>query len=95
MFLQAVLFQCHLEKALSFSKIGPNKLSESATWLSINAFLFEAGSRRFKSWAGQIGHNVANGLLPLRHFFEKDVLPAGASRNDVVMGPANSLHASA
>ena len=30
-----------------------------------------AGGPRFKSRAGQIGHSVANGSPPLRHFFER------------------------
>ena len=29
-----------------------------------------AGGLGFDSWAGQIEHNVANGLTPLRCFFE-------------------------
>ena len=40
-------------------------------WLSGNAFIFGAGGLRFKSWAGQIEHSVANGSPPLRHFFKR------------------------
>ena len=36
-----------------------------------NAFVSGAGGLRFKSQAGQIGHSVANGSPPLRHFFER------------------------
>ena len=44
----------------------------TASWWSIgNAFVSPAGGLRFKSSAGQIGHNAANGLPPLQHFFEK------------------------
>ena len=39
--------------------------------------LSHAGSLRFKSRAGQIGHSVANGSPLLRHFFFA-VLPTGA-----------------
>ena len=40
-------------------------------WSSGNAFVSGAGDLRFKSWACQIGHSVANGSLPLQHFFER------------------------
>ena len=40
-------------------------------WLSGNAFVSGAEGLRFKSLAGQIGHSVANGSPPLRHFFER------------------------
>ena len=46
----------------------------------------------FKSWTGQVGHSVANGLPLLRHFLERALLPG---RKDADMGPANSLHAMA
>ena len=42
-----------------------------ASWSSGNAFVSGTGSRRVKSRAGQIGHSVANGSPPLRHFFER------------------------
>ena len=42
-----------------------------ASWSSGNAFVSGAGGLRFKSRAGQIGHSVANGSPPLRHFFER------------------------
>ena len=50
------------------------------------------GGLRFKFWAGQIGHRVANARHPC------DVSSKGAvlsRHNDAEMGPANSLHASA
>ena len=43
-----------------------------------NVFVSGAGGLRFKSRADQIGHSVANGLPPIRHFFKGAVLPAGA-----------------
>ena len=42
-----------------------------ASWSSGNAFVSGARDLRFKYRAGQIGHIVANGSPPLRHFFEK------------------------
>ena len=30
-----------------------------------------AGGPKFKSWASEIGHTVADGSPPLRHFFER------------------------
>ena len=36
------------------------------------AFVSGPKGRRFKSRQGQIGHTVANGSLPLRHFFERN-----------------------
>ena len=42
---------------------------KSASWSSGNAFDSGAGSLRFISRIGQIGHSVANGSPPLRHFF--------------------------
>ena len=39
-----------------------------------NEFVSEAGGLRFKFWAGQIGHSVANGLPLLRHFFERSCI---------------------
>ena len=44
---------------------------EPASWSSGNAFVSGAGGLRFKSRANQIGHSVANGSPPLRHFFER------------------------
>ena len=44
---------------------------EPASCSSSNAFVSGAEGMRFKSRTSQIGHNVANGLPPLRHFFEK------------------------
>ena len=63
-----------------------------SSWSSGNTFVSRAGGLRFKSRAGQIGHSVANGLLPQRQFFERSWV---ARRNDAEIGPANSLHASA
>ena len=42
----------------------------NASWSSGNAFVSGAGGLRFKSRTVQIGHSVANGSPPLRHFFE-------------------------
>ena len=64
-----------------------------ASWSSGNAFASGAEGLRFKSWAGQIGHSVANGSPPLQHFFERSCV--ARTHNDVEMGPANSLHVSA
>ena len=44
---------------------------QPASWSSGNAFVSGVGGLRFKSQAGQIGHSVANGSPPLRHFFER------------------------
>ena len=57
-----------------------------------NVFVSGAGGLRFKSRAGQIGHSVANGSPPLRHFFERSCV--AHRRIDAEMGPANSLHTS-
>ena len=40
-------------------------------WSSGNVFVSGTGGLRFKSRAGQIRHSVANGLPPLRHYFER------------------------
>ena len=40
-------------------------------WSSRNALVSGAEGLRFQSRAGQIGHSVANGSPPLRHFFER------------------------
>ena len=48
------------------------KLPTGARRSSGNAFVSEVGGQRFKAWAGQIGHGVANGSPPLRHFFERN-----------------------
>ena len=45
-----------------------------AFWLSGNVLLSGAGDLRFKSQAGQIELSAANGLPPLRHFFERSEL---------------------
>ena len=42
-----------------------------SSWSSGNVFVSGAENLRFKSRAGQIGHSVANGSPPLRHFFER------------------------
>ena len=39
------------------------------SWLSGNAFVSGVGGLWFKSRAGQIRHRIANGSLPLQHFF--------------------------
>ena len=61
-------------------------------WSSSNAFVSGAGSLRFKSRSGQIGHSVANGLNRRKISSKGAALPGC---NDAEMGPANSLHASA
>ena len=61
-------------------------------WLSGNAFVIAAVGLRFKSWAGQIGYSVANSLLLLKYFFERSCF---AGCNDVEIGPANYVQASA
>ena len=58
---------------------------ETNSWSSGQPFVSEAGSLRFNSWAGQIGHSVANGLPPLRRFFERSSV--AHRRNDAEMGP--------
>ena len=45
-------------------------------WSSGNAFVFGAGGLRFKSWAGQIGHSVANGSPPQAKSTDLDKLTA-------------------
>ena len=45
-------------------------------WSSGNAFVFGAGGLRFKSWAGQIGHSVANGSPPRAKSTDRDKLTA-------------------
>ena len=39
--------------------------------ITLNAFIFRTGGLRFKSLAGQVERSIANGLPPLRHFFER------------------------
>ena len=51
-----------------------------------NAFISGTRGQWFKSRSGQIEHGVANGSPPMRHFFERAVLPA---RNDEETGSAN------
>ena len=58
-------------------------INDRPFWLSGNAFVSEAGSLRFKSRAGQIGHNVDNGLPPWEHFFKRSCVTR-ARRNTVV-----------
>ena len=64
-----------------------------ATCLSSNTFISEARGQRFKSGVGQIRHSVANGSPPLGHFFKWSCV--ARRRNNVEMGPSNSLHSSA
>ena len=47
------------------------------------------GGLRFKTRADLIGHSVAKGLPPLRHFFERSCVEGC---NDAEMDPENSLH---
>ena len=60
-----------------------------ASWSSCNAFIFVAEGLRFKSWAGQIKHSVANSS-PLRDIFSKGAMFVAWCK-DTEMGPANSL----
>ena len=53
-----------------------------------NALICGAGGPKFKSRAGQIESSEANGLPPLRHFFERSCVAWA-------QGPTNSSHASA
>ena len=69
--------------------------SGPASWSSGNAFVSGAGGLRFKSQNGQIGHSVANGSPPLRHFFERSCVAREQISKDAEMGPANSLEISA
>ena len=65
----------------------------SASWSIDNAFVCGAGDLRFKSWAGQIEHNVANDDSSLlRHFFERSCIAIAQWHEDE---PVNSLYASA
>ena len=49
-----------------------------------NAFVSETGGLRLKSWANQIGHSIANGSPPQRHFLERSCV--ACNRNDLEMG---------
>ena len=60
---------------------------------SSNAFISGSGSRKFKFRSGQIGHSVAYGSTPLRHFFKRSCVACWCK--DAEMALANSLHASA
>ena len=46
-------------------------LYKPASWWSSKALVSGAGGLRFKYRAGQIGRSVANGLPPLKHFFDR------------------------
>ena len=52
------------------------------SWSSGNAFVSGAGGLRFKFRAGQIGHSVANGSPPLRHFFQRSCVARAQRRGD-------------
>ena len=49
---------------------------------SNNTFVSGAGGLKFKSRTGLIGRSVANGLPPLRHFFEKSRVVRAQWRGD-------------
>ena len=49
-------------------------LNCTASWSSDNAFVNRARVLKFKYRTGQIGHDIANGLPPLRHCFESSKL---------------------
>ena len=51
---------------------------QPASCSSAHAFVSGAGSLKFKSRTGQIGHSVANGSPPLRHFLVRSCEPTGA-----------------
>ena len=52
------------------------------SWSGANAFVTGVGGLRFKPRAGQIEHNVANGLLTLRHFFKRSSAARAQGRGD-------------
>ena len=56
---------------LSIANFSIVRYDAPASWSSGNAFVSGAGGLRFKSRAGQIGHSVAKGSPPLRHFFKR------------------------
>ena len=45
-------------------------LISAASWSSVSVTV----ELKFKSRPGQIGHSVANGSPPMRHFFEKSCI---------------------
>ena len=59
-----------------------NSVWVTKSWSSGNAFVSGAGGLRFKSRAGQIGHSVANGSPPLRHFVERSCVARAQWRGD-------------
>ena len=63
-------------------KIEKLKKLAIASWSSGNAFVSKAGGLRFKALTGQIGHSVANGSPPLRHFFERYCVARAQWRGD-------------
>ena len=56
--------------ALEAKRFDVSNRAAPVSWSSGNAFVSGAGDLGFKPRAGQIGHSVANGSTPLRHFFE-------------------------
>ena len=74
--------------AMHFSATSNIIQSRSASWSSGKAFVSGVGGLRFKSRAGLIGYSVARCDISLK---EAELLWC----NDAVMGPTNSLHASA
>ena len=66
-------------------------INKSKNISSGNAFLSGAGDLRFKSRAGQIGHSVADGSPPLRHFFERSSVARRLNYPEI--DPVNSSHA--
>ena len=65
-----------------------------ASWPNGNMFVSGSVGLRFKSWAGQIGHNVVNSLPPLQHFFQRSCVARAQWRGDVSCKLANTLRCS-
>ena len=68
MFVKTLVFTTSIKEIRWFNKSFELRRRNKS---SGNAFVSGAGGLRFKSLAGQIGHSVANGSSPLRHFFKK------------------------
>ena len=81
---------CNIYRISAFCLSSKTKLISKITfasiihfsWSSGNAFISGAGGLRFKSRTGQIGHSVANGSPPLRHFFEWSCVAGAQWRGD-------------
>ena len=62
----SIFLATHVMHSKSLRLQKPSTIS----WLSNNKFVSGAGDLKLKSPAGQIGHSIANGSPPLRHFFK-------------------------